>query len=169
MLSFGSAAYRADKTVVATYSATLATPPGAVTDDRTMKWWATRPEAWERARRDARPPEIVMPEYASWLEALPGRPVFVGYPAAFDFLYVYWYLMRFAGRSPFSHSALDIKTLAMSMLGCGYRDAVKRNMPLGVVRRSAPHARGTRRRPRPGALFCNLLAAIRTAADRRER
>jgi len=70
-----------------------------------------------------------MPEYAAWVESLPGSPVFVAYPAGYDFLFVYWYLIRFAGRSPFSHSALDVKTLAMSLLGCGYRDAVKRNMP----------------------------------------
>jgi len=37
----------------------------------------------------------------------------VGYPAAFDFLFVYWYLIRFTGESPFSHSALDLKTYAV--------------------------------------------------------
>jgi len=37
----------------------------------------------------------------------PGKPVFVGYPAGFDFLFVYWYLIRFTGESPFSFSALD--------------------------------------------------------------
>jgi len=38
-------------------------------------------------------------------------------------------LIRFAGESPFSHSALDIKTYAMAMLKDGYRDATKKNMP----------------------------------------
>ena len=51
------------------------------------------------------------------------------YPAGFDFLFVYWYLIRFAGESPFSHSALDIKTLVMAALGTDYRESVKRNMP----------------------------------------
>lgn len=37
--------------------------------------------------------------------------------------------MRFAAESPFSHSALDLKTLAMALLGTEYREAVKRNMP----------------------------------------
>ena len=31
----------------------------------------------------------------------------------------------FPGESPFSHSAFEVKTLAMAMLGCGYRDATK--------------------------------------------
>jgi len=43
--------------------------------------------------------------------------VFVGYLAAFDFMFVHWYLVRFTGSSPFSHSALDIKTYAMALLG----------------------------------------------------
>ena len=34
-----------------------------------------------------------MPRYLAWLKALPGRPTFVGYPAAYDFLFVYWYLI----------------------------------------------------------------------------
>jgi DNA polymerase III alpha subunit (gram-positive type) len=70
-----------------------------------------------------------MAEYAAWVAALPGTPVFVAYPAGYDFTFVYWYLMRFVGRSPFSHSALDIKTFAMCLLGVGYREATKRNMP----------------------------------------
>lgn len=41
----------------------------------------------------------------------------------------YWYLIKFAGRSPFSHSALDIKTYAMAAMNTRYRDATKRNMP----------------------------------------
>jgi hypothetical protein len=70
-----------------------------------------------------------MREYVDWLRALPGRPVFVAYPAAYDFMFVYWYLMRFVGESPFSHSELDIKTFAMCLLGIGYRDATKGRMP----------------------------------------
>ena len=63
-----------------------------------------------------------MRRYLTWLKALPGRPVFVGYPAAYDFMFVYWYLIRFVHESPFSHSALDIKTYAMVLLEKGYRD-----------------------------------------------
>jgi hypothetical protein len=29
-----------------------------------------------------------------WLKGLPGRPVFAAYPVAFDFMFVYWYLIR---------------------------------------------------------------------------
>jgi hypothetical protein len=156
--SFGSAAFRADKTLVATFTANLTTLPDAQGDPRTMDWWKTQPEAWEACRTDPRPPDEVMPEYVAWLKQLPGRPVFVGYPAGFDFLFVYWYLIRFTGESPFSHSALDIKSYAMAVLGTDYRASVKRNMPKQWFD-DLPHnhvalddAIGQ------GALFCNMLA-----------
>ncbi len=116
MLSLGSAAYLPDKTLVRTFSANLELLPGASTDPRTMEWWETRPEAWEACRRNPRPPEEVMREDAAWLKDLPCKPVFVAYPAGFDFTFVYWYLIRFTGHSPSSHSALDIKTYPMARL-----------------------------------------------------
>src|SRR3974390_992345 len=129
MLSFGSAAYSADKTLVSTFTANLETLPGASGHPETMAWWAEHPEAWHACRQQLRQPAEAMLDYVTWLEALPGKPVFVGYPAAYDFLFVYWYLMRFAGRSPFSFAALDIKTMAMVMLGKEFRHITKKNMP----------------------------------------
>src|SRR5689334_22828103 len=129
MLSFGSASYTADKHLVATFEANLHTLPEAAGHPATMEWWNAQPEAWAAHRRDLRQPSEAMPAYVAWLKALPGKPVFVGYPAGFDFLFVYWYLIRFAGESPFSFSALDIKTFAMAMLKTEYRASVKRNMP----------------------------------------
>src|ERR1700742_4814673 len=106
MLSFGSAAYLADKTLVQTFSANLETLPEATGNPATMAWWETQPEAWEACRKHPQPPIPVMPQYVSWLKGLPGNPVFVGYPAAFDFMFITYYLHRFAGESPFSYSAL---------------------------------------------------------------
>jgi hypothetical protein len=39
MLSFGSAAYLADKTLVSTFTANLEMVSGAEADPRTMEWW----------------------------------------------------------------------------------------------------------------------------------
>lgn len=161
MLSFASAAYRADKTLVATFTRNLETLPGAAADPKTAAWWETQPEAWAACRRDLVAPEQAMGDYVAWLDALPGSPVFVGYPAAYDFLFVYWYLIRFVGRSPFSHSALDIKTLAMVLLGAGYRESSKRRMPkrwfddLPHTHVALDDALGQ------GALFCNMLREAR--------
>lgn len=159
MLSFASAAFLPDKTLHGTFAANLTTLPDAQGDPRTMNWWRTQPEAWTACRENARDPAEVMPEYVRWLKALPGKPVFVGYPAAYDFLFVYWYLMRFAGESPFSHSALDIKTYAMALLGKEYRDCVKRNMPRQWFNK-LPHTHiALDDAIEQGALFCNMLAA----------
>jgi hypothetical protein len=128
MLSFASAAYTAGKELLGTFNANLGTLPDASGDATTMAWWATQPQAWAACRTDREDPTVAMVRYKAWLDELPGRPVFVGYPAAFDFMFVYWYLIRFAGSSPFSHSALDIKTYAMAVLGTEYRSTVKRTM-----------------------------------------
>lgn len=161
MLSFASAAFTADKKLVSTFSANLDLLPGASGDPRTMEFWRGQPQAWEACRKGTRPPEVVMPEYVTWLKGLPGKPVFVGYPVAFDFLFVNWYLIRFAGESPFSHSALDIKTLAMAMLGKPYRDSTKRNMPKRWFD-GTPHTHvALDDAIGQGMLFCNMLAELR--------
>lgn len=161
MLSLGSAAYRADKTLVATFSANLETLPGASGHPETMAWWERQAGAWKKCRKDPQPPEVAIPRYVEWLKSLEGQKVFVAYPAGFDFTFVYWYLMKFAGESPFSHSALDVKTFAMSLLGCDYRDATKRNMPRKWFDK-LPHTHDALDDAiEQGALFCNMLAEWR--------
>ncbi len=161
LLSIGSAAYLADKTLVSGFSANLETLPGAVAHPETMAWWETQPEAWEAGRKDAQPPEQVMRNYLGWLKALPGTPIFVAYPAAFDFMFVCWYLTRFTGENPFGWFALDIKSYAMSMLKMDFLQTVKRNMPrhwfddLPYTHKALDDAMSQ------GALFCNMLAEQR--------
>ena len=116
MLSFASAAYLSNKTLIGTFSANLETLKGASADPATMDWWKSWPRAWEACRRNPEPPAKVMPAYNLWLNKLPGDPVFVGYPAAYDFMFITYYLYRFVGESPFAYFALDIKTYAMAML-----------------------------------------------------
>ncbi len=97
---------------------------------------------------------------------MPEKPVFVGYPTGFDFLFVYWYLIRFAGRSPYGFSALDIKSYAMAVMRKPYRRSVKRNMPrswfdpISHTHVALDDALGQ------GALFCNILQANLALGDR---
>lgn len=161
MLSFGSAAYLADKRLISTFSANLETLPGASADHKTAEWWASRPEAWAACRMNQEPPEEAMRRYSGWLKSLKGRVVFVAYPAGFDFLFIYWYLIRFVGESPFSHSALDIKTFAMALLKKDYRDSTKRNMPKNWFDK-LPHTHiALDDAIEQGALFCNMLRQSR--------
>lgn len=165
MLSLASAAFLADKTLVGTFTRNLELLPDAKPHPKTAAFWQAQPEAWAACRSDPQPPQRALPEYAGWLQRLPGRPVFVGYPATYDFMFVYWYLMRFVGESPFSHSGLDIKTFAMSLLGTDYRACTKRRMPRRWFDEQ-PHTHvALDDALEQGALFCNML---REWKERRE-
>jgi hypothetical protein len=124
MLSFGSAAYTADKVLVSTFEANLETLPGAKPHPETAAWWETQPTAWETCRRNLQTPSAAMADYLAWIKSLSGKPVFVAYPVGFDFMFINWYLISFVGQSPFGQSALDIKSYAMAVLKKGYRDSV---------------------------------------------
>ncbi len=158
MLSLGSAAFTKNKELISTFEANFNLLPDAIEDPDTMRWWSTQQEAWDEHRKNTQDPKIIMENYVNWLGSLPGKPVFVAYPAGFDFLFVYWYLIKFTGKSPFSFSALDIKSYASALLKCNYRDAVKRNMP-GTWFDDLPHThKALDDAIEQGAMFCNMLA-----------
>jgi hypothetical protein len=158
LLSLGAAAFNAQGELLATHSVNLQLLEGADGHPETMAWWASQPDAWAAARRDAQPPAQAMAAFAAWLRSLPGKPVFVGYPVAFDFLFVHWYLVRFTGGSPFSHSALDIKTYAMALLRTPFRESTKRRMPRRWFSRE-PHTHvALDDAVEQGRLFCAMLA-----------
>jgi hypothetical protein len=164
MLSFASVAYDGAGRELGSFAANVETLPDAIPDARTMEWWRTQPEAWAACRQDLRTPADAMADYDRWLQSLHGRPVFVAYPLLFDMMFVYWYQIRFVGKSPFGHSGIDIKTMAYAALGLrGYRDATKRSMPAEWFGKT-PHshvalddARGQ------GELFFNIRKALQGA------
>jgi len=165
LLSIGSAAYLPDKTLHSTFSANLETLPGATGHPETMAWWQRNSRAWSKCRRDLQSPEAVMQNYVHWIKQLPGIPVFVAYPAGFDFTFVYWYLIQFTGENPFSFSALDIKTMAMCLMKSGYREATKRNMPQRWFDK-LPHTHDALDDAiEQGALFCNMLMELKSSPE----
>lgn len=67
----------------------------------------------ERLRKEGLDPSDAMAQAAEWIadQTGPGTPVLVAYPLSFDWSWLYWYFMKFAGASPFKHSrCFDIKT-----------------------------------------------------------
>ncbi|CAG4907318.1 3'-5' exonuclease family protein [Paraburkholderia gardini] len=163
MLSFASAAYTADKKLIATFSANLALLEGAAPHPVQAAWWQTQPDAWAACRKDLQQPDSALNAYVEWVEALPGKPVFVAMPAGFDFTFMFWYMMRFTGRCPFSWSALDIKTLAFAMTGLPYRKCIKPRFPKHWFD-DHPHTHvALDDAIEQGALFCNMLAELRAA------
>lgn len=83
-----------------------------------------------RLLREGRAPELAMEEAGLWIDQVSGdnRPIFVGYPAAFDWMWVNWYFTKYSKRgSPFGHSGcFDLKTAV----------AVKGSVPVSMASKS---------------------------------
>jgi hypothetical protein len=107
-------------------------------------------------------PREAMAANVAWIMATAAahdaRPVFVAYPLGFDWLFTYWYQVRFTGGSPFGHSGhLDLKTLYAGKAGVPVRSAVKRSMPrqLHSTRLHTHHALDDA--IEQAELFCNVM------------
>jgi DNA polymerase III epsilon subunit-like protein len=66
-------------------------------------------------------PEAAMADFAAWLESVapaPGAiPVFVGFNAPFDWMFIADYLHRYVGRNPFGYAAMDLKAVYLGRHG----------------------------------------------------
>ncbi|MEQ3550686.1 hypothetical protein WIS52_09410 [Pseudonocardia nematodicida] len=103
LLTLTSAAYGAGGVLISTFTANLRELPGATVHPTALDAWRGRAEDWLRTRRATRPPGRVAHDYLAWVDGLGGRPLLVADPAEPDhYLFVYWYLQRFAGRWPFA-------------------------------------------------------------------
>jgi len=137
MLSLGAAAFDPNREnageryiPISTFEINLSPLPEAKPDPDTAAWWVSHPEAYAYATKNPYQPEVGIPKFCEWLDNLPSRPVFVGYPAGFDFTFVHWYNVAFGiSGDPFGFSCVDIKSYAAATLGVPYMKAVKRRMP----------------------------------------
>jgi len=129
MLSFGSVAFTPDKTIHATFTRNLHLLQGAGEYPPTMAWWRTQQDAWRACRTRPTPPKQAMLDYVAWLKNLPGRPIFVAHPVAFDYAYISWYLWEFTGEDPFELRALDICSFAAALLDRPVTQCTKEKMP----------------------------------------
>lgn len=161
MLSFGAAAFiiEDDKPkLINTFYANLELLEGSKPDADTQAFWDKNKEAYDLTRTNLQYPSDAISKFHTWLTDLPGTPVFVGYPATYDFMWIYWYLIEFAGSSPFSFSGLDIKTYAMSMMKTPYRQSTKKNMPAKWFDKDTKHTHhGLDDAIEQGRLFMNML------------
>ena len=98
----------------------------------------------DRLLREGRDPAEAMTSAAGWVRSVAaaegGKPVFVAYPLGFDWMFLYWYFVRFAETgSPFGHSRfLDLKTLYAARSGETVTRSVKGRMPRHLLSRR-PH------------------------------
>jgi hypothetical protein len=140
MLSFGLA-------VAATFDGREFTPrdPAESTFGRELRPIATEylPEALAvsgldrgRLEREGADPARAMAEAAEWVrgEAGEARPVMVGYPIVFDWMFMHWYFVRYCGASPFGFSgALDMKTMYQRRAGVTLDRAGREDLPPELV------------------------------------
>lgn len=90
-------------------------------------------------------PEAAMNRFAEWTVSKKNeygcRPVFMAYPASFDWLFVYWYFSYFNIQSPFGFSGvLDLKTLySAKNNNKGILRSTKRYMPKSLFPQNRPH------------------------------
>lgn len=99
----------------------------------------------ERLSREGAEPDVAMAEFTDWVREVSAgaQPVMCGYPAPYDWMFLYWYLIRFTGSSPFGHSGcMDMKTLYATKAGVPLRAVAKGMMPRHLLseRRHTHHA-----------------------------
>ncbi|WP_245658373.1 exonuclease [Microtetraspora malaysiensis] len=95
--------------------------------------------------REGRLPAEAMNAAAAWIAEVCGNtlPVLAAFPLSYDWMWIYWYFMKFTGQSPFGHSrCIDIKTLYAAKAGVPVAWSTKRQMPREVrsTRRHTHHA-----------------------------
>ncbi|KAK4629053.1 hypothetical protein CLAFUW4_07761 [Fulvia fulva] len=90
-------------------------------------------------------PKEAMEKFAAWVletkERLGGaRPVFVAYPASFDWMFIYWYFIHFGVESPFGFSGVrDLKEMYATKANVPLSRATKRNMPKHLLKSDVAH------------------------------
>jgi len=164
MLSLGAAAFIFDPSTekgyhqLGTFEVNILPLPEAVPNPDTMAWWGRNPEAYKEATTDALPAPRAMQMFNEWVTPLQ-RPVLVGYPVTYDFMFVYWYFVKFVGfPAPFGFQGLDIKTLAMERLRCDFKNAAKKNFPRRWFKDAPKHThKAVDDAIGQGILFMNIL------------
>lgn len=98
----------------------------------------------DRLAHDGAEPQAAMRDATGWVAeraaaAGGARPVLVAYPVVFDWMFLHWYLINFAGASPFGFSsALDIKTLYQQKAHVTLDQAGRNDLP-DELRSPRPH------------------------------
>jgi hypothetical protein len=131
MRSVGAVAYTRSGAELGRFYYKLLPLEGATMHAETMEFWQKFPKQWEEVNEDALPAAAVMNEMVRWLAPWK-QPTAICWPAAWDFGWVYWYLIKFVGWSPFGHSAIDIKTMAGMYTGELSRRSSKKLLPADI-------------------------------------
>ena len=96
----------------------------------------------DELEKDGQAPADAMAGFAAWIEQTApkdSKRVFVGLNAPFDWSFVNYYFIKFAGANPFGFAALDIKALYMGATGCMWGQTGSSQ----IAKRVKPKLKGT--------------------------
>lgn len=136
MMSLGSVAFSLDQGVLGKFAVNFVPLPGATMDPKTQKFWDRNPEAYEATKYTQVDPVEGMKQYNAHIMSVLQKhakqaqaPIFIEYPGAADFMWVFWYFHKFLRACPFSHSSFSLKTAACVIMQEPFRRSTKANMP----------------------------------------
>lgn len=115
-------------------------------------------------------PAQAMSELSAWVRdlATAGKPVFVGYPAGYDWLFTYWYLINFGDSSVFGHSRmLDMKSFYAGHSGRPLAGIVKRTMPRELMSTRRHTHRADDDAVEQAEMFINLMNLVQETVGMR--
>ncbi|MFH1425171.1 MAG: 3'-5' exoribonuclease [archaeon] len=152
MLSLGSVVVDKDGKIQGEFYKKLKPLQGAKQHPETMKFWKESLGAWKEATSDQEDPKKVMGEYVEWYYTFRSdsdeqRLLFLTWPATFDFMSIYWYMIKFVEKHkrefrkqlPFFLARLDIRSLAMVSLKQNYLDTHLETLPERWIKDAGEH------------------------------
>jgi DNA polymerase III epsilon subunit-like protein len=113
-------------------------------------------------------PRAAMAAFASWLDEIGpegSAPVFVGFNAPFDWMFVADYFHRFLGRNPFGVSAMDLKSVYMGRHGVREWARTTKRHVLAVHPVSGIHTHNALDDARMQAQLASALLGRKNAAE----
>jgi hypothetical protein len=115
-----------------------------------------------RLAAEGQDPDVAMDAAAAWVRDVSAgsTPVLVAYPLGFDWMWLYWYFVRFAAEgSPFGHSRhVDMKTLYATKAEVPVFRSTKGQMPRALLSRRPHTHNALDDAVEQAELFQNLMA-----------
>ncbi len=138
-----------------------------ISDDWVPEALAVCESALHHSRADlltlGQDPAEAMTAFSDWVGTVAaghgGKPVALAWPSSWDYgTYLYWYLTRFTGGSPFSHGwHRDIRTTFADRAGLPIRSVGKHTVPAGLLSRRRHTHNALDDAIEQGELFANIM------------
>jgi len=95
---------------------------------------------WEHHTQHGLSPAEALQKFEQWLHAhtpVGQTPLFVGFNAPFDWMFICDYFHRYLGHNPFGHNALDIKSFYMGFTRTDWKGTGMQNLSRKKLRHQA--------------------------------